>query len=127
VLGSKADNVMNLNEYYIKFELTQTGAKKLNQLVQDSNVIVINDFDSFEKYSNLEALKGIEKKNPQTPLPLIMNQKFEVFMSNLNCFYPIFDDKQMLSFSGILSSTRLYHEYVPPFVPRVNIFVIHFF
>jgi hypothetical protein len=58
---------MNLNEYYIKFELTQTGAKKLNQLVQESNVIVINDFDSFEKYSNLEALKGIKKKNPQKP------------------------------------------------------------
>jgi hypothetical protein len=124
ILGSESDNVMNLNEYYVKYELASASAKKLSQLIYDSHVVVINDFDNFEKYTNLEALKGLKnKKGPSSPFPLIMNQKFEVFMSNLNCFYSIFEDKQMLAFSGMLSRTRLYHEYVPPFVPRVNIFV----
>lgn len=124
ILGSESDKIMNLNDYYIRYELATTNSKKLSQLIQDSHVVVLNDFDNFEKYTNLEALKALtSKKGSQSPFPLIMNQKFEVFMSKLNCFYSIFEDKQMLAFSGMLSRTRQYNEYTPPFVPRVNIFV----
>ncbi len=92
--------------------------KKLEQFLEDSDVIVINDMENFEKFTNLDS---IFNRGPKKPL--IMNRKFEVFMPELNSFYSIFEDKQMLAFSGILSSSRPYKEYVPPFIPRVNIFV----
>ncbi len=117
LLGSKSDNVLKLNFYYTKYELSSNSLKRLNQLLEDSDVIVINDLENFEKFSNLDSISQNSKK------PLIMNQKFEVFMPDLNCFYSIFNDKQMLSFSGILSSSRPFREYVPPFIPKVNIFV----
>ncbi len=124
ILDTKNDNVTILNEYYTKYELSATGSKKLNKLVEDSNVVVINDLANFEKFANLEAIVGKPgSRNKENSFPLIMNQKFEVFMPKLNCFYTIFDDKQMLSFSGILSGTRPYNEYIPPYIPRVNIFV----
>ncbi len=89
--------------------------------MEDIDVIVINDMEYFEKFTNLDSLNKGPKK------PLIMNRKFEVFMPDLNRFYSIFEDKQMLAFSGILSSSRPYKEYVPPFIPKINIFVCQFF
>lgn len=118
ILDSAQEKITDLNDYYHKFELTKNSTKKLTKLVEDSTLIIINDYDNFEKYYNLDQLV----KNKKNEFPIIMNQKFEVFIQNLNCFYTIFDDKQMLAFSGILSAFRPYHEYIPPFVPTVNIF-----
>ncbi len=102
--------------------MNTNGAKKLSKLIENSNVIIINDLQDFEKHSNLQEFNNTNAVNDK-PTPLIINSKFEVFMPKLNCFYNIFDDKEMLSFSGILSNMRPFHEYTSPFIPRVNLFV----
>ena len=121
ILDAKKENVINLNVYYTKYELTQEQSKNLNSYIEESQVVLINDLDTFERFSDLQAIKAMNKTDKQ--FPLIINQKFEIFIPNLNSFYTIFDDKQMLSFSGILSSTRPYREYSPPYIPKVNLFV----
>jgi len=119
ILGSDKNSELELNSFYSRFELSQEGIKNLHKLLSNCDVVIINDLDLFNKHANLNSLK-IETGNK---LSYIMNNKLDVYLPNLNRFYPIFSDKQMLAFSGIFSSLRSYHEYTAPFVPKVNIFV----
>lgn len=122
ILGCAKSKVVSVNECYKRHELPETITNKslIPELIEDSFVVVINNYIVFKKYSNLEDLK---MKLNANNIPIIMNQKFEVYIPELKKYYTIFDDKELLSFSGVLGSLRPQHEYIPPYVPKVNLFV----
>jgi hypothetical protein len=121
VLDVKKEDKKIINKIYQRYELPlSTGNKLAKYLNSDYTIIVINDFEIFKKYTNLDELRKSKCKS------IIMNQKFEVFVPNLNKYYSIINDKDILAFSGILASLRPHHEYTPPFIPKVNLFVTLF-
>lgn len=87
-------------------------------MIEENCIAVINDYSEFKRIYDLEQLKGKDNKL----IALILNQKFEIFIPHLNKYYSIFDDKEMISLTGILGSLRPYHEYQGPYIPKVNFF-----
>jgi hypothetical protein len=95
-------------------------SNSLTQYFSNSQVIIINNYSLFKQHFNLEDIKTESKTKK---FPIVINQKFEVYIPELKKYYNIFEDKEILSFSGILGSLRPQQEYIAPFLPRVSIFV----
>jgi hypothetical protein len=115
ILGSNEVKETKINEYYERTEVI-TNDQDLHRFLKDTELVIVNDLTYFKNFANLGSLKK------ESRLPLIINQKFEVFMPKLNKYYRIFNDKEMLAFTGIMGILRPFHEYDAPFIPRVNYF-----
>lgn len=120
VLDCTNEHINYLNQQYTRINVPITEKDLTKHMNEKLNIVIINDFDVFKKYSNLDAIKS--KNN----ISLILNRKFEVFMPSLNKYYTIIDDKELLTFSGILGSLRPMNEFVEPFIPKVNFFVKYY-
>lgn len=119
IIGRKKDNEIRINEYY-KINEISFKTKSIHSFISNSHVIIINNYSQFKQYFNLEDIKTESKSKM---FPIIVNQKFEVYIPELKKYYNIFEDKEILSFSGILGGLRPQQEYSSPFLPKINLFV----
>jgi hypothetical protein len=119
IIGSKSDTEIVINEYYKRIDVS-VKAKSLTHYISKSQVVIINNYSIFKRYFNLEDIKNESKAKK---FPIVINQKFEVYVPELKKYYNIFEDKEILSFSGILGSMRPQEEYIAPSFPKVSIFV----
>ena len=119
IIGSKSDAEIVINEYYKRIDVS-VKAKSLTHYISNSQVVIINNYSIFKQYFNLEDIKTESKAKR---FPIVINQKFEVYVPELKKYYNIFEDKEILSFSGILGSMRPQQEYIAPSLPKVSIFV----
>jgi hypothetical protein len=113
VIECQKEEHIVINENYQKYSVLKGIA--VDDLILNSDLIVINDYELFGKLflNDKEIIKSI---------PIIFNKTFEVNLMDKK--YSIFNDKQLLSFSGILNSMRSYQDVAsPPFVPKINFFV----
>lgn len=105
-----------VNDLYKKIEVGVNNFNQHKEIFDNLDLLVLNIDDA--------SLLNISLIKLPTDIPTIRNKKCEVFLPNLNKKYSIFNDKEMISFTGILSSLRPFIDYDAPFVPKVNLFEI---
>lgn len=118
-IGCKSDTEIVVNEYYKRIEVS-VKTKSIINYIANSQVVIINNYSQFKQFFNLEDIKTESKTKK---FPIVINQKFEVYIPELKKYYNIFEDKEILSFSGILGSLRPQEEYIAPNLPKISIFV----
>jgi hypothetical protein len=123
IIGTKSNSEIVINEYYKRIDVS-VKEKSIVHYIANSQVLIINNYSQFKQYFNLEDIKTESKTKK---FPIVINQKFEVYIPELKKYYNIFEDKEILSFSGILGSMRPQQEYIAPSLPKVSIFVNFFF
>ena len=95
----------------------------LNDLTSQLNkceIVIIMDFNYFKtKYKT-------DKEHIQTlfKIPILINSDYEFILPDTNgCKTTIFKDKEIISYSGILSRLRPANVHRPPHIPEINYFV----
>jgi hypothetical protein len=110
--SNKTDTNFILNSQYTIYERAEIKASELKA----SDVVIICN----PKLLNDKIKEDLAKSNTA----LIMLQESEIVIHNLNKKFQIFNDKQFISFSGILGSLRSPDiASSDPFIPQVPVFV----
>jgi hypothetical protein len=115
ILKDGEESLFTLNSKYTKIFSNGTNI----DILLSSQVIVINDTILIQKYYNLNELKS---KALDKGIPIITNESFQLFLPKYSKTFTIFNDKELISASGVLGTQRA-DDVKTPFVQKIELFV----